>query len=118
MDLKQTRKALGLTLQAAGAAVGITREAVRLAEAGRAPDAAGKLAKHYRAESAKAVKATLKMQENKRMKITLDIRLDKDGGFTVAYSGTDPNTHDLADTIVKALAAAEGLETTKISSKN
>jgi hypothetical protein len=118
MDLKQTRRALSLTLAAAGKAVGITREAVRLAELGRAPDAAGKLAKFYRAEATRGVKSKLQVKENRRMKITLDIRLDADGEITIAYSGTDPNTHEVGEVIVQALAAVEGMAYTKISSKN
>ena len=118
MDIKQIRKALHLTLAAAGDAVGITREAVRLAELGRAPDAAGKLANFYRSESTKAVKAALKQQKEAHMKITLDIKQEKDGSITVAYASTDPNAHEVGDFIVRAIAAAEGLQVTKISSKN
>ena len=46
-QLKPTRKALGLTLQAAADCIEATREAVRLAEAGSAPNAAKALAKLY-----------------------------------------------------------------------
>jgi transcriptional regulator with XRE-family HTH domain len=113
MDLKQTRKALGLTLQAAGERVGITREAVRLAEAGTAPDAAGKLAKHYRAASAKDLTSLLKLTASKHLRIALDVRLDKDGDVCVSYEGSSTDMNALGDFVVKALATAEG-STTKL----
>ncbi len=111
--LKQTRKALGLTLQAAGERVGITREAVRLAEAGHAPDAAAKLAKHYRAASAKDISSALKLTATKAVRLSLDIRFDKDGDVVVSYEGVNADSEALGDFIVKALAASEG-KTTKL----
>jgi transcriptional regulator with XRE-family HTH domain len=55
-NLAETRKSLGLTLAAAGNAVGVTREAVRLAERGDAPDAAKKLATYYKGVIGRRVK--------------------------------------------------------------
>jgi len=108
MDIKKTRKSLGLTLQDAATLVGITREAVRLAEAGEAPKAAGKLARAYRSEAKREVKAAFKQKGGEQhMKITFDITLDKDGDITIAYEGYHPNTDYVADLIVKAIAAAE-----------
>jgi transcriptional regulator with XRE-family HTH domain len=113
-QLKQTRKALGLTLQAAGERVGITREAVRLAEGGRAPDAAAKLAKHYRIASARDITSALKLSMTKALRISIDVRLDKDGDVVISYEGSDLNSNALGDFIVKALAAAEGHKLTKL----
>jgi DNA-binding XRE family transcriptional regulator len=108
MDLKQARKSLGLTLAAAGDLIGASREAVRLAEAGKAPDAAGKLAQRYKAEAKHAVKAAFKQKGGTHtMKITFDITLDDNGDITIKYEGYHPNTDYVADLIVKAIAAAE-----------
>jgi DNA-binding XRE family transcriptional regulator len=56
MDIRSTRKSLKLSLQDAGNLIGVTREAVRLAEAGKAPKAAIALATAYKKYSAKKVK--------------------------------------------------------------
>jgi transcriptional regulator with XRE-family HTH domain len=109
-QLKQTRKALGLTLQAAGERVGITREAVRLAEAGHAPDAAAKLAKHYRAASAKNLAALLKIA-GKPLRVVLDVRFDNTGTVIVSYEGNCPDMNALGDFVVQALVTAEGTTT-------
>jgi transcriptional regulator with XRE-family HTH domain len=60
MTLKQTRKGLGLTLQQAADAVGLTREGVRLAENGDAPKAAISLNKFYRSQIARRVRQQMK----------------------------------------------------------
>jgi transcriptional regulator with XRE-family HTH domain len=117
MDIQKTRKSLGLTLQEAADLVGITREGVRLAEAGEAPKAAGKLAKAYRAEAKREVKAAFKQKGDSQMRITFDISIDKDGDIQIRYEGYHPNTDYVADLIVKAIAAAEGSVATLVSKK-
>jgi transcriptional regulator with XRE-family HTH domain len=115
--MKKTRKSLGLTLQDAATLVGVTREAVRLAEAGKAPKAAGALAKVYRAEAKREVKAAFKQKGgSQHMKITFDITLEDNGDIRIGYEGYHPNTDYVADLIIKAIAAAED-RTVSIPSK-
>jgi len=42
------------------------------------------------------------MTKAKYLRLTLDIRFDKDGDVCVSYEGTNTDTHALGDFIVKA----------------
>ena len=98
MDLRSIRKSLELTLQAAGEAVGVTREAVRLAEAGRAPDAASKLEKHYKQVLRK--KARKQMREP-NTKITFEFARRKDGKIVLRSLSERP--FEISDRLIDAL---------------
>jgi len=71
MNLRSQRKALGLSLQAAADLISATREAVRLAEAGEAPNAAAKLTKAYSSKT--RVKARRALRDIATARVVLEL---------------------------------------------
>ena len=114
MNIKQTRKALRLTLRDAAAAIGKSPEAVRQAEDGHAPKAAGELAKFYKSESAKQVRTALQTKGTNSMEIKFKFSLEDDGSIRVQYAGNGPNVESVVDLIVNAIAADENMTASKV----
>jgi hypothetical protein len=96
MNLKQTRKGLGLTLQDAADAVGLTREGVRLAENGDAPKAALSLNKFYRSQIARRVRQQMKSDA------TIEFKFVRRGPHVVCKF-TSATPFVLTDKVVDAL---------------
>jgi transcriptional regulator with XRE-family HTH domain len=105
MNLKAQRKQLGLTLQAAADLIGVTREAVRLAEAGEAPEAAKKLAAQYKARVHRAAKRTAK----DGLSITFTFARRDDGKIVLRSECEQPFEPSLEfiDALLKGFAEAQ-----------
>jgi hypothetical protein len=96
MDIKQTRKALGLTLQAAGDRVGITREAVRLAEGGKLPSAAKTLSAFYQSAIARKVRKQMKNE-------TISFKFYKRSDGTVVLRSESEKPFEITIKLIDAL---------------